>query len=154
VTGGELVAHRLRGLRWGVTGYVMTGRATKTMPSRTQTLIDKIAALPAEGVAKVEDFVEFLPAKTQRQAALERLLEIAPALEAAGAGAISEADIQAEVAAVRGTKRAGDDHVIAACLAAEADLLVSGDRHLLKVAQHRSTRVVTPAEALRLITAA
>ena len=78
------------------------------MPSRTQTLIDNIEALPAERVAEVEDFVEFLSAKTRRQAALERLLEIAPALEAAGAGAISEADIQAEVAAVRGIKRAGD----------------------------------------------
>ena len=59
------------------------------MASRTQTLIDKIEALPAERVAEVEDFVEFLSAKTQRQAALERLLTIAPALEAAGAPSIS-----------------------------------------------------------------
>jgi putative PIN family toxin of toxin-antitoxin system len=49
---------------------------------------------------------------------------------------------------------ADDDHVIAACVAAAADLLVSGDRHLLTVGQHRGTRVVTPAEALRLIGAA
>jgi len=47
-----------------------------------------------------------------------------------------------------------DDHVIAACVAAEADLLVSGDRHLLTIGQHQGTRVVTPAEALRLIIAA
>lgn len=46
-----------------------------------------------------------------------------------------------------------DDHVIAACVAAEADLLVSGDRHLLTIGQHHGTRIVTPAEALRLITA-
>jgi len=45
-----------------------------------------------------------------------------------------------------------DDHVIAACVAAEADLLVSGDRHLLTIGQHQGTRVVTPAEALRLVT--
>lgn len=106
--GCELVARKPRGVRWRATAHAMTGQVTKTMPSRTQTLIDKIAALPAERVAEVEDFVEFLSAKTRRQAALERLLQIAPALEAAGAGAISEADIQAEVAAVRGTKRAGD----------------------------------------------
>jgi len=49
---------------------------------------------------------------------------------------------------------ADDDHVIAACVAAQADLLVSGDRHLLTIGQHQGTRVVTPAEALRLITAA
>jgi hypothetical protein len=79
----------------------MTGQAAKTMPTRTQTLIDKIAALPAARVAEVEDFMEFLSAKTRRQAALDRLLEIAPALEAAGAPPISEADVLAEVAAVR-----------------------------------------------------
>jgi hypothetical protein len=86
----------------------MTEQAAKTMPSRTQTLIDKIEALPADRVAEVEDFVEFLSAKTQRLAALERLLEIAPALEAGGAPPISEADVLAEVAALRGTRRAGD----------------------------------------------
>jgi hypothetical protein len=77
------------------------------MPSRTQTLIDKIEALPAERVAEVEDFVEFLSAKTQRQAALERLLAIAPALEVAGAPPISDADVVAEVAAVRGQRSSG-----------------------------------------------
>jgi hypothetical protein len=86
----------------------VTQQVTKTMASRTQTLIDKIEALPAERVAEVEDFVEFLSAKTQRQAALERLLTIAPALEAAGAPSISEADVLAEVAALRGTRRAGN----------------------------------------------
>jgi hypothetical protein len=87
---------------------MMTGPAAKTMPGRTQTLIDKIAALPAERIAEVEDFVEFLSAKTQRQAALERLLQIAPALEAAGAPPVSEEDVIAEVAAVRSMRRAGN----------------------------------------------
>jgi putative PIN family toxin of toxin-antitoxin system len=45
-----------------------------------------------------------------------------------------------------------DDHVIAAAVASDADLLVSGDRHLLGVANHGSIRVVSPAEALLLIT--
>jgi hypothetical protein len=86
----------------------MTRQAAKTMTSRTQTLIDMIEALPAERVAEVEDFVEFLSAKARRQAALGRLLEIAPALEAARAPPVSEADVLAEVAALRGTRRAGD----------------------------------------------
>jgi len=78
------------------------------MTSRTQTLIDMIEALPAERIAEVEDFVEFLSAKARRQAALGRLLEIAPALEAAGAPPVSEADVLAEVAALRGTRHAAD----------------------------------------------
>ena len=77
------------------------------MPSRTQTLIDKIEALPAERVAEVEDFVEFLSVKAQRQAALARLLQVAPALEAAGAPPPSETEILAEVTAVRRKRRAG-----------------------------------------------
>jgi len=78
------------------------------MTSRTQTLIDMIEALPAERIAEVEDFVEFLSAKARRQAALGRLLEVAPALEAAGAPPVSEADVLAEVAALRGTRHAAD----------------------------------------------
>ncbi len=85
----------------------MTEQAAKIMPSRTQALIDKIEALPADSVAEVEDFVDFLSAKAQRQAALGRLLQIAPALEAAGAPPVSEADVLAEVAAVRGARRVG-----------------------------------------------
>jgi uncharacterized protein len=46
-----------------------------------------------------------------------------------------------------------DDHVIAAAVAAEADLIVSGDRHLLDIANHQRIRIVTPAEAVRLIAA-
>jgi putative PIN family toxin of toxin-antitoxin system len=44
-----------------------------------------------------------------------------------------------------------DDHVIAAAVAAEADLLVSGDGHLLALGSHRNIRIVTPADAARLI---
>jgi putative PIN family toxin of toxin-antitoxin system len=44
-----------------------------------------------------------------------------------------------------------DDHVIAAAVAAEADLIVSGDRHLLALGTHQSIRIVTPAEALATI---
>ena len=44
-----------------------------------------------------------------------------------------------------------DDQVIAAAVAAEADLIVSGDRHLLKIGTHRTIRIVTPADALTRI---
>jgi len=47
---------------------------------------------------------------------------------------------------------ADDDHVIAAAVAAAADLLVTGDRHLLTIGQHHGIRIVTPAEAIRIIT--
>jgi len=92
----------------GATTHVITKQVVKTVASRNQTLIDMIEALPAERVAEVEDFVEFLSAKARRQAALGRLLEIAPALEAAGAPPVSEEDVLAEIAALRGTRRAAD----------------------------------------------
>jgi putative PIN family toxin of toxin-antitoxin system len=44
-----------------------------------------------------------------------------------------------------------DDRVIAAAVAAEADLVVSGDRHLLALGTHQSIRIVSPAEAIALI---
>ncbi|MGA9865788.1 MAG: putative toxin-antitoxin system toxin component, PIN family [Acetobacteraceae bacterium] len=44
-----------------------------------------------------------------------------------------------------------DDHVIAAAVAAHADLIVSGDRHLLSLARHGAIRVVNPAAAIRLV---
>jgi predicted nucleic acid-binding protein len=47
---------------------------------------------------------------------------------------------------------ADDDHVIAAAVAAQADLIVSGDRkHLLPLGIHSGIRIVAAAEALRLI---
>jgi putative PIN family toxin of toxin-antitoxin system len=47
-----------------------------------------------------------------------------------------------------------DDHVIACAVAARADLIVSGDRHLHSLGgQHEGIRIVSPAEALVIITA-
>ena len=71
------------------------------MPPTAQSLIEKIQALPPERLNEVEDFVDFLAAKTRRLAAMDRLLAVAPALEAAGAAPITEDAIQAEVTAVR-----------------------------------------------------
>lgn len=75
------------------------------MPADTQALIAKIQALPAERIAEVEDFVDFVATKTRRLAALDRLLAIAPALEAAGAPPMTEEAITAEVKAVRAGRR-------------------------------------------------
>ncbi|MDP3895031.1 putative toxin-antitoxin system toxin component, PIN family [Nocardioides sp.] len=44
-----------------------------------------------------------------------------------------------------------DDHVLACALAAQADLIVSGDADLLNLREYQSIRIVTAAEALRLI---
>lgn len=46
-----------------------------------------------------------------------------------------------------------DDHVIAAALAAPADLIVSGDADLLDLNAFERIPIVTPAEALRRIQA-
>jgi uncharacterized protein len=42
-----------------------------------------------------------------------------------------------------------DDNVIAAAIAAKAELIVSGDRDLLGIGNHQGISIVTPAEALR-----
>lgn len=41
-----------------------------------------------------------------------------------------------------------DDHVIAAAVAGQAELIVSGDRHLLSLANHQGITIVTVREAL------
>jgi hypothetical protein len=71
-----------------------------------QSLITKIKTLSPQQVAEVEDFVEFLAAKSKRRAAFDRLLAIAPALEAAGVQPMSEDEIAAEVKAARAQRRA------------------------------------------------
>ncbi len=70
-----------------------------------QTLISRLRTLSPEQVAEVEDFVEFLAAKSQKRDALDRLLAIAPAIEAAGVEPMSEDQIAAEVKAARAQRR-------------------------------------------------
>lgn len=71
-----------------------------------QSLISKIRTLSPQQVAEVEDFVEFLAAKSKKRAAIDRLLAIAPALAEAGVEPMSEEEIAAEVAAARAERRA------------------------------------------------
>jgi uncharacterized protein len=46
-----------------------------------------------------------------------------------------------------------DDHVIAAAVAGEADLIVSGDKHLLSLGTYQAIRIMAPADALAAISA-
>ncbi len=71
-----------------------------------QNLISRIRRLSPQQVTEVEDFVDFLAAKSKKRAAIDRLLAIAPALEAAGAEPSSEDEIAAEVKAARAERRA------------------------------------------------
>ena len=71
-----------------------------------QSLISRIRTLSPQQVAEVEDFVEFLATKSKKRVALDRLLAIAPALEAAGAPPIDDGEIAAEVKAARAARRA------------------------------------------------
>jgi hypothetical protein len=75
------------------------------MAADTENLMEKIQALPKERIAEVEDFVDFLAGKARRLDALDRLLAIAPALEAAGVPRLNEDEIAAEVKAVRVERR-------------------------------------------------
>lgn len=69
-------------------------------------LLEKLKSLPPERRAEVEDFIDFLTAKASKQAALDRLLAIAPALEAAGVPSLSEEEVDAEIKAARAERRA------------------------------------------------
>lgn len=51
------------------------------------------------------------------------------------------------------SRDADDDQVLACALAARADLVVSGDRDLLDLESFEGIRIVTAAEAVRLIAA-
>ena len=64
-------------------------------------IVEKLRQLPAQQLAEVEDFVDFLVSRTQKSAALDRLLAIAPALAEAGAAPLSDDEAGELVHAVR-----------------------------------------------------
>ena len=43
-----------------------------------------------------------------------------------------------------------DDHVIAAAVAAQADIIVSGDRHLRELGRYQNIRIINAAEAINI----
>ena len=73
-------------------------------------LLEKLEHLPPEKLIEVEDFVDFLVNKSRRDAAFDRLLAIAPALEAAGVKPVSEGRLVALVKEVRAERRAHRAH--------------------------------------------
>lgn len=75
------------------------------MSANPSQLMDKLKTLPPQRLAEVEDFVDFLATKENKTAALDRLLAIASALEAAGAPRLTEEEITAEVKAARAARR-------------------------------------------------
>jgi hypothetical protein len=75
------------------------------MSSNEHKLLDKLKALPPQQRAEVEDFVDFLATKARKRAAIDRLLAIAPALEAAGVEPMSDEEINAEIKAARAERR-------------------------------------------------
>ena len=53
---------------------------------------------------------------------------------------------------VRAVRADPDDNMILACaIAADANLIISGDSHLLSIGQWRSIRILSPAEFMREI---
>lgn len=70
-----------------------------------QLLISKLRTLSPQQIAEVEDFVEFLADKARKRAAFDRLLAIAPALEAAGVAPMTEEEIAVEVQVARDERR-------------------------------------------------
>jgi hypothetical protein len=71
-----------------------------------QTLIQKLQQLPAERLAEVADFVEFLSAREARAAAGARLGEWLGKLDAANLPPPSDDEIEAEIKAARAERRA------------------------------------------------
>ena len=76
--------------------------------NQVRTLLDKLDQLPPEQQAEVENFVDFLANKQRRRAALDRLLSIAPALEAAGVQPMSDDEVVALVKEARAERRQKD----------------------------------------------
>ncbi|MFY7905642.1 MAG: hypothetical protein ACOVO0_05840 [Burkholderiaceae bacterium] len=64
-----------------------------------QRLLAMIKSLSPKHLAQVETFVDFLTHQANKAAALDRLLAIAPALEAAGAPVMSDEEVSALVIA-------------------------------------------------------
>jgi hypothetical protein len=70
-----------------------------------QSLISKIRALSPQQLVEVDAFVEFLATRSEKAVTFNRLLAIAPALEAAGAAPMSEEEIAAEIKGARADRR-------------------------------------------------
>lgn len=75
------------------------------MNANTQTLIERLQQLPPQQLAEVEDFVDFPANRERRRQAWDRLLSIAPTLEAAGVPPMSKDEVVDLVKQVRTERR-------------------------------------------------
>jgi hypothetical protein len=75
-----------------------------------QTILEKLRQLPPEQLTEVQNFVDFLASKARRMAALDRLLAVAPALEAAGIEPSTDEEVVNEVKTARAERRSGRDN--------------------------------------------
>ncbi len=71
------------------------------MSAIAPALLQKIESLPQQRVAEVEDFVEFLMARENRNAAGARLGDALAKLDAMNQPPLSDEEIAAEIAAAR-----------------------------------------------------
>lgn len=90
-----------------------------------------------------------------RPSATQRLAIIGKSAREVLADYADAVDLVEPVAVPRVVPRdADDDHVIAAALAAGADLIVSGDADLLSLTSFETIAIITPAQAVEQINAA
>ena len=75
---------------------------------RDEVLLEKLKALPPQQRSQVEDFVDFLKARTEqeRDAAAARLGEAFAKLDALNRPPLTAEEVQAEIDAVRAERRA------------------------------------------------
>jgi hypothetical protein len=70
-----------------------------------KTLLEKLQTLPAQRLAEVENFVEFLAAREARSRAGARLADSLAKLDAANLPPLSDEEIEAEIQAARNERR-------------------------------------------------
>lgn len=66
---------------------------------------------------------------------------------------LEDADIQVDIGVPERTVHSDpdDDIVVATAIAGEADFIVSGDRHLLELGEHKGIRIIPPVMLLALL---
>jgi putative PIN family toxin of toxin-antitoxin system len=85
-----------------------------------------------------------------RPKAAKRLALIGRSLQVVLADYTLAADVVTALSTPSVVADDADDHVIAAAVAAQANLIVSGDRHLLTLGRHRNIRFVSSLQPKRL----
>lgn len=88
-----------------------------------------------------------------RPAATKRLTAIGRAASAVLADYLEAIEVAEPVELPRVVRDPDDDHVLACALAARADLIVTGDSDLLTLLTYQNIPILTPADALRRLTA-